>query len=81
MVNILQQDNPEKEIEYKRTPHQSDILPGMIKRRHIEDKVTVFGLDADLPTDNSSGISVYFATDTNKLYCYNGSAWVSTTLS
>jgi len=60
--------------------HPSQITPGLIKSRHLFDRVVVFGLDADLPADNTTGTHVYFATDTDKLYCYNGTAWVSETL-
>jgi hypothetical protein len=35
-----------------------------------------FGLAADLPAQGIAG-DVYFATDTNVLYIYNGSAWRS----
>ena len=67
------------ELKQKRV-YQTDIPNGVIKRRHIEDKVIVFGLAADLPTDNSTGIDAYFCTDTGVLNCYDGSAWLSTTL-
>jgi len=60
---------------------QSDVPPQTIKYRHIEDKVIVFGLAADRPTDGSDvGVYAYFATDTNVLSCWNGTAWVSETL-
>lgn len=61
--------------------HQSQIPPGIIKRRHIEDKIITFGLAAERPTDNTTGIFCWFSTDTDVLSCYNGNAWVGTTLS
>lgn len=66
-------------LEQKRI-YQMDIMPGVVQRRHIKDKVIVFGLAADRPTDDTTGVSVFFATDTNVLSCYNGAAWVSETL-
>lgn len=60
--------------------YSSDLPYKVVKRRSIEDKVIVFGLAADLPTDSTTGVFCYFATDTNTLYCHNGTAWVSEVL-
>ena len=62
--------------------HQSDLLPGIIKPRHIGDNCQViqFGLAADIP-DGSTWIKAYFATDTDELSLWNGNSWVSVTLS
>ena len=57
--------------------YASDLPYKVVKRRSIEDKVIVFGLVADLPTDSSKGVFAYFATDTSTLYLHNGTAWVS----
>lgn len=59
---------------------QSDIPPQTIKKRHLEDVVIVFGTAANLPTNSSTGVRAYFATDNNTLYCWNGTAWVSEVL-
>jgi len=58
------------------TLHQSQIPPQTIKRRHLEDKVIVFGLAADRPTNSDTGIFCWFSTDNDTLALYNGSAWV-----
>jgi len=63
---------------------QVDVLPQVIKTRHMGEanRYIYFGLEADLPTGfnfNNSTLA-YFAYDTDKLYLYNGTAWVSTTL-
>lgn len=68
-----------KILEQKRV-YTADIMPKAVKREHLEDVVIVFGLAADLPTDDSTGIKAYFSTDTNVLSLYNGTAWVSETL-
>lgn len=61
--------------------HQSDVPPGTIKRRHLEDVVIVFGVAADRPTDGEAeGVRAYFATDTGVLSCWTGTAWLSETL-
>jgi hypothetical protein len=80
--NILMGKQPESQGVEQEPLHQSMILPGMIKQRHIGEncRVVQFGDDADLP-DGTSHTKAYFATDTNKLYLYNGTAWVSVTLS
>ena len=79
-------DKLEKEIEKlkeevkllrERRIHQTMITAGTIKRRHLEDKITVFGLAADRPTNDTTGISVWFATDTNVLSLWNGTAFLS----
>lgn len=54
--------------------HQSQIAPDTIKRRHINDKVIVFGTSR--PDDNTTGVDVYFNTSTGTLSLYDGSAWV-----
>ena len=64
-----------------RALHQSQFVPKMIKQRHLEDKIIKFGVVANLPTNDTTGVSAYFATDTNTLYLFNGTAWVSEVLS
>jgi len=56
------------------------ITPGMIKSRHLFDKAIMFGDEADLPTDSSTGVFCYFAVDTDTLYCYGDGGWVSEVL-
>lgn len=60
---------------------QSDVPPGTIKRRHVEDVVIVFGDSNDRPTTGSDGVKSYFSTDTGVLSCWDGSQWLETTLS
>lgn len=60
--------------------HQSDVPPGTIKRRHIEDIVIVFGLAADRPTSDETGIKAYFSTDDGVLALWDGTQWLETTL-
>jgi len=71
-------------LESKRLTQQ-DFLPDVVKMRMIGEGVRYIrsGLEADLPIAESpmQGSSVYWATDTGKLYIYDGSAWLSTTLS
>ncbi len=63
---------------------QSQVLPDAIKTRHMGEPNRYFrsGLDADLPSGATigQGVIYYFATDTNKLYVWNGSAFKSVTL-
>ena len=72
-------------LETKRVLQQ-DILPDVVKMRHIGEGVRFIrgGITADKPTageEPMQGNAVYFDTDTDKLYVWNGSSWVSTTLS
>lgn len=78
--NIFERKTEEQPIEQRKPLHQSDIMPGQIKQRHCEAWLVFHGLAADKP-NGSSHVKVYFETDTGKLQIYNGSAWVSTTLS
>lgn len=55
------------------------LTPRSIKQRHLEAWIIFSGLEADLP-DGEKTEKAYFATDTNKLYIWNGTAWKSTTL-
>lgn len=67
--------------ELKELIGQFDVLNGAIKQRHIDGAVIRRGLAADLPSDgDTSKCYAYFATDTNTLYCWNGSGWVSEVL-
>lgn len=61
--------------------HHSRITPKLIKQRHLEDKIIKFGDAANLPTDNTEGVSAYFAEDTDTLYLYGDGGWVSVALS
>ena len=62
--------------------HQADIPRETIKQGHIERGAMVIfrGLAADRP-DGSGEVKAWFATDTNVLSVYNGTAWVGVTLS
>ncbi len=65
---------------------QMDILPGSVKQRHINEGVIFIrsGLDAKLPTKGETTVTgqpFYWATDTGKLYAWNGTAWKSATFS
>lgn len=63
---------------------QDALLPGVVKNRHMgEPNSYIFaGLDANRPTTGVSltstgfGASTYFATDTGRIYLWNGSTWL-----
>lgn len=61
---------------------QTDVIPGAIKPRHFElgTAPIKFGVAENRP-DNGSIYPIFFATDTNVLSIWNGSAWVSSTFS
>lgn len=63
---------------------QTDIVPDSIKTRAMGEgnRYVIAGLDADRPTGYTvpGSTLLYFATDTNKLWIYNGVAWKSQTL-
>jgi hypothetical protein len=69
------------ENELKELISQFDVLNGAIKQRHIDGAVIKRGLAVDLPSNgDASKVYGYFATDTNTLYLWNGTAWVSEVL-
>lgn len=73
-----------KLLEQKRI-FQQDIIPDAIKMRHMGEgnRFVRSGLEADLPTVPETGTdssAMYFATDTDTLYIYNGTTWVSEVL-
>ena len=70
----------EQDIEYRRLLHESDFPNRIVKQRAIEANIVFTGLDADLP-DGTTEVQIFFATDVNKLYAWNGTAWKSVTLS
>ena len=81
-ANLLKGKLESQPVVSMRTLHSSDILPGTIEQRHVRSpfKVVKFGLAADIP-DGSSDVKAYFATDTGDLSMWDGSAWLSVTLS
>ncbi len=60
--------------------HQSDFPVKIVKQRAVEAMIIFRGLDADLPSGKTE-VKSFFATDTDKLYIWNNSAWVAVTLS
>ncbi len=64
--------------------YQTDITPDAIKQRHLGEanRYIWAGLEANLPTGVSvtSSVTAFFATDTHKLYIWDGTAYKSTTL-
>lgn len=81
----IQQLKDEIKALKDRRINQMDLIPNIVKSRHISEgpRFIRSGLEADLPTvgeNATDSVAVYYATDTEKLYVYNG-AWVSTTLS
>lgn len=63
------------QLETKRMT-QKDYINRSVKPRHVDGLVITPGLAADLPSGNTD-VQAYFATDTNVLYLWNGSSWVS----
>lgn len=68
-----------KDVEQLKKSRIIDPIPGSIKQRHLESWIIFSGLAADLP-DGETEVKAYFATDTNTLYLWNGSAWKSEVL-
>lgn len=70
------------QIDKKEYIQSQDLSPEIVESRHIAPpfRIIEFGLESALP-NGSTRTKAFFATDTNKLYMWNGSAWVSTTLS
>lgn len=64
--------------------YQQDITPDVVKMRHMGEanRYVWAGLEADLPTGVSvtSSVIAYYATDTHKLYIWDGSVYKSVTL-
>lgn len=61
---------------------QWDIIPNQVKQRHIDGMIIFRGVAADRPTNSPvTEVLAYFATDTGVLSIWDGSQWVSTTLS
>lgn len=72
---------PRENIEKQRSFHKGDFTPGDVDQRIIlQGKITQHGLAADRP-NGKTHIKQYFATDTDALSIWNGSSWVSVTLS
>ena len=61
---------------------QFDVLPDIVKQRHVGEGVRFVraGLATNRPTSGEKAGAVYLATDTDVLSAWNGTAWVSETL-
>lgn len=81
-LNVFKGKLENQPVVDARTLHSSSFLPGIIDQRHVKSpfKMVKFGLAADRP-DGSSDVKAYFATDTGALSMWNGSSWLSVTLS
>lgn len=80
-------DQLQKDVDFlmSKRIRQVDIVPDSVKQRAMgeSNRWVRGGLEADLPVmgePTSNGFAAYFATDTNKLWIWNGTAWVSVTL-
>lgn len=63
----------------RRKSYQQDMAPDSIKLEHILNNPIVRGLAADRP-DGSTRTKAYFATDTGVLSIWDGTQWLTTTL-
>jgi len=68
--------------ERNRVISQSSIFPDTIKQRHVGEGVRFIraGLAASRPTSGEKAGAIYFATDTNVLSIWNGTAWTTHTI-
>jgi hypothetical protein len=79
-------DKLKREISELKTKRifQWDLMPDVVKTRHMGGGNRYFyaGLAADRPDGAvvPNSVTCYFATDTNVLSIWNGSSWVSETL-
>ena len=65
-------------LERPRVLHSSDLLPGIVRQRHLNEGLILFrGLIADRPSDGSTQKHFYYAEDESKLYVWNrvNEAW------
>lgn len=60
--------------------HRTQLLPKVVKSANIDGFILQKGLEVNLPVSNSTGIDMYFATDTGILYIFDGTDWLSVTL-
>lgn len=61
--------------------HQSRFVAKSLKQRHIDGYIIIPGLAADRPTTGGDvGVFAYWATDTGVLSIWNGTAWLTETL-
>ncbi len=79
IVNDLSELKSKVEKLEKKRIFQQDIMPDVVKMRHVGEGVRYIrsGLDADLPKAETpmQGSAIYYATDTNKIYIWDGTAW------
>jgi len=72
-------DQLKKDVDQLKNSRLFDPIAGSLKQRHLEAWIVFSGLAADLP-DGTTEVKAFFATDTNTLYLWNGTAWKSEVL-
>ena len=79
--NVFMGKLEDEKGEQEKIIHQSQIVPGTIKQRHLENNKQLIqtGPISNRPKDPIT--LFYFATDEDKLYFYNSGSWVSVNFS
>jgi len=80
--NVFQGTEKQKEADHSSKMHLSDLPVGIVDQRNMSGNLVVikFGLSVNRP-DGTSDIKGWFSTDNDTLSLWNGSSWVSVTLS
>lgn len=70
-----------KRVEYleRRKIYQQDLTPDCVKQEHVFDSLIKMGLSTNIP-DGSTKTKAYFSTDTGELSIWDGTQWLTVTL-
>lgn len=61
----------------------SEMTPNILTQKHIRNDYAIIktGLAENKPTEGNAQVIFYFSTDTGEFSYWNGSSWISSTLS
>ncbi len=79
-MNLFEQNLEDKPVQRFKTPHTSDFPVGIFDQRHLYPNLQVIKFGTTRP-DGSSDIKAFFNTSSGVLSCWDGTQWLSTTLS
>ena len=77
--NVFEKKLEEQPTEKPRVLHSSDLPVGIVDQRHLSGDLKVIKFGTSIP-DGSSDIKAHFNPSTGVLSMWDGSGWLTTTL-
>jgi hypothetical protein len=77
-VRIIKSDTEKSRQENVKRIFQNDIVPNVVKQRHIDGTIIKRDVFTNRPVDGGAvNVTGFFATDTGAFYLWDGMQWVT----